>query len=194
MADPSLAGVVNHGLSICYGPVKWKPDLALITFQGGGADKTIQGKPPGHFLYANDPYRFGKAVRRYSGEVGLLDTIKHNSIAHPVVFPQGPTPEAGKWLAASGPRAIWREFSIQILDQLLAAQKPKVMIVFGEKASKLLGIEWSETRHNHPQHHMTFGIGKWKGTPSIYCHHLSIGCPSEEAHRCFLEAKKLIGT
>ena len=193
LEKPELSAVVNNGLTICYGPVRFKPDLALITFQGGGADRTIQERPPANFLYAEDPYRFGSAVRRFSQEVGMLETIRHNSIAHPVVFPQDPTSEAGKWMAARGPRATWRDFSLKLLDQLLTAQKPRAVMVFGEKASRLLGIEWSEKQHNHPQGHMTFGRGRWKDTPSIYCHHLSIGCPSAEARRCFLEASKIIG-
>ena len=192
MADPSLAGVINHGLSVCYGPVKWKPDLALITFQGGGADKTVQKKPPREFLYAHDPYKFGTAVRRFSQEARMLDNIKTNSIAHPVVFPQGPTAEAGKWMARSGPRSSWREFSLDYLEKLLLAQAPKVVMVFGSKASELLEIAWNRRAYNHPQGHMTFGLGEVLGRPAVYCHHLSIGCPSEEAKRCFCTAHDLM--
>lgn len=185
MADPEYAGVVSHGLSICYGPVKWKPDLALVTFQGGGADKTVQKEPPTEFLYAKDPYKFGAAVRRYSQEAGILEVIQSNAVAHPVVFPQGPTAESGKWMARSGPRSTWRNLSLDHLGKLLSAQAPKVVMVFGTKASELLEIDWEDGVNNHPQGHLTFGLGKILGIPAVYCHHLSIGCPADEARRCF---------
>jgi len=86
LRDPELGAVVNHGLTICYGPVRHRPGLDMITFQGGGADRTIQRAPPERFLYASDPYRVGTAVRRYATAAGMSSLALEDSIAHPAVF------------------------------------------------------------------------------------------------------------
>jgi hypothetical protein len=76
--------------------------------------------------------------------------------------------------------------------RLVEAQRPKVVLVFGEKASAVLGIEWREIERKHKQNHMTFARADWRGIPAVFCHHLSIGCPESEAIRCMGEVKRLI--
>ena len=65
MADSVMASVVKHGLSPLYGPLIDNPDIAIITFQGGGADKQIQTRPPERLLYIDDHHKFGQTLREY---------------------------------------------------------------------------------------------------------------------------------
>lgn len=192
MRDPKLSPVVLHGLSICYGPVMFRPRLALITFQGGGADPTFQREAPDDLLYKSDPYRFGSAVRKYAGLTGLTDVLNMSTISHPVVFPQAPTRDAPKWERNGGAYSAWRQTSLNWLSELLAAQDPKVIMVFGDKAARLLGLDWTDEEFSHVQGHRTFARAQWNGRPAIFCHHLSIGCPAEAALRAFSEARHLI--
>lgn len=194
MNNPSLRAVVRHGLSILYGPPMVQPDLALITFQGGGADSTIQNSWPRRLLYLDDPYKFGTALRTYMSAVGLRKTLEERTVALPAIFPQAPTSEASKWLTKSGPRAEWREFSRYWIEKLVDVQRPKLIVVFGEKASKVLGIAWSSVEREHAQGHMTFASSEWRGFPAIFCHHLSIGCPEQAALRCLSVARDVIGS
>ena len=95
-------------------------------------------------------------------------------------------------MAKAGPKARWREFSKSWTERLVEAQRPKVLLVFGEKASTVLGIEWHDIERKHKQNHMTFARADWRGIPVVFCHHLSIGCPESEAIRCMGEVKLLI--
>jgi hypothetical protein len=89
-------------------------------------------------LYRDDPYKFGTALRRYMGAVGLSDTLANRTVAQAVVFPQAPTSQAGSWMAKTGPKARWREFSKSWTERLVEAQRPKVVLIFGDKASGVL--------------------------------------------------------
>jgi hypothetical protein len=194
LSEPSLAEVVEHGLSPLYGPLMVRPDLGIITFQGGGADRTIQTCAPDELLYLADPYKFGGALRRYMGRTGLSNTLRKSTVAHAAVFPQAPTSLAGKWLNPSDPsRRRWVDFSRKWNERLIRAQRPKALLFFGEKASRTFGIEWAETERNHAQHHLTFGKSDWHGIPAFYFHHLSIGCPESEAMRCLERVAKTVG-
>ncbi len=192
MCDAEMQSVVTDGLTVLYGPPMVRPDIGIITFQGGGADKSVQASAPKRLLYRGDPYKFGTALRRYMGAVGLSDTLANRTVAQAVIFPQAPTSQAGGWMAKTGPKARWREFSKDWTTRLVEAQQPKVVLVFGGKASAVLGIEWREIERKHKQYHMTFARADWMGIPTVFCHHLSIGCPESEAIRCMGEVKVLI--
>ena len=53
LKDRDLRSVVEYGLTPLYGPLMKNPDMALLTFQGGGAIKLIQEKAPHQMLYLN---------------------------------------------------------------------------------------------------------------------------------------------
>ena len=44
LKDIDLRSAVEYGLTPLYGPLMKNPDIALLTFQGGGANKLIQEK------------------------------------------------------------------------------------------------------------------------------------------------------
>lgn len=190
--ETEMRAVVTRGLSLMYGPPIENPNLAFVSFQGGGADQTIQRTWPPRLLYRDDPYKFGQALRKYCDTAGLRASLDNSAIALPVVFPQAPTAEAASWMAKSGPKAKWREFSKEWTQKLLLAYQPKVVIVFGEKASRVLGIPWKGIEKNHGQRHMTYAHAHWHGIPMIFCHHLSIGCPESEAIRAFRSARDVL--
>ena len=70
--------------------------------------------------------------------------------------------------------------------------KPKVVMVFGGKASKVFDISWKKVEHNHGARHQTFGVSTFEGAPAVFCHHLSQGYVKSEALKCFRYAKELI--
>lgn len=193
LRDPILGGVVRHGLNILYGPPIFDPSLAIITFQGGGADMNTQTAPPPRLIYRDDPYKFGTMLRKYMSKVLLTEVLNKSTIALPSVFPQAPMREAGSWMASSGPKADWRHFSVSWTKRLIEQMSPKVILVFGDKAASALEIKWCDVEREHPQNHMTFARAIWNGVPVVFCHHLSIGCPEKAAMRSLEEAALLIG-
>ncbi|GLQ06606.1 hypothetical protein [Sneathiella chinensis] len=194
LEDKELASVVQHGLNPLYAPLADTPDLALITFQGGGEDKSIQREAPSQLLYLNDTYRFGQILRKYMAQAGLRKTLFERTVAHAAIFPSAPTQEARMWEhPKTGPRKVWRDFSLNWNKRLLMAQSPKAILIFGDKASQAFNIEWQDCKFEHKQNHMTFGRGEWQGIPAIYCHHLSINCPKLQAVECMKEVKNLLG-
>ena len=64
-------------------------------------------------------------------------------------------------------------------------------MIFGQEASKVLGIEWSKVQRRHRQNHQTFGLSTFTGSPAVYCQHLS-RCDKTEALKSFRYAKKLM--
>lgn len=193
MADPEMASVTKHGLSPLYGPLTVNPDVAIITFQGGGDDNRVQTRPPERLLYVDDDHKFGRTLRKYMQEAGLHETLVKRTVAHATVFPQAPTQDAASWVRSTpGLKAEWRKFSKRWAERLLEAQSSKVLLFFGEKVSRMIGVQWTAQERNTKQNHLTFARSEWRGMPAIYCHHLSIGCPRTEAIRCMREVKSLI--
>lgn len=192
LADREMNSVVQHGLNAMYGPPIYNPDIALITFQGGGSDCHIQKHPPERLLYLSDSYNFGCNLRKYMREAGMYEILESKTVAHSAVFPQAPTNEANSWLKEKGAKRKWLEFSIKWNKLLIEKQNPKIIIFFGEKASSAFGVKWNNIERNHKQNHMTYAISQFMGKPSIYCHHLSQGAPKKESINCFLKAKEII--
>ena len=192
LKDPELGSVVQHGLLISYGPPIPNPDLLLLTFQGGGESPVIQETWPRRLLYANDPYKFGKTLRSLCHDTGLSTSLQNSTMAFPAVFPQAPSREAGHWIKKAGPHSVWRHHSAGWVERLVEAIKPKVIIVFGNKASDVFDIRWDKIERNHSQNHQTFGESTFQGAPAIFCHHLSQGFVRSEALKCFKYAKRRI--
>ncbi|WBQ11043.1 hypothetical protein L2D01_04480 [Hyphomonadaceae bacterium ML37] len=186
LEDESLSKAVQFGLNPLYGPLKKNPDLALISFQGGGADRHVQTSAPSELLYLSDQYKFGTSLRAHMASAKLSSILQNSTVAHAAVFPQAPTSEASKWINPRDPdRKRWVEFSSHWNEVLLRAQSPKALIFFGEKASNAFGMQWKDIERNHGQGHMTFARATWNDIPAFFCHHLSISCPAAEAVRCF---------
>jgi hypothetical protein len=192
MRDPEMASVVTHGLNILYGPPMLQPDLAIITFQGGGADNTLQTSWPQRLLYLDDEFPFGTKLREYSECAGLSPILQRSTVAIAAVFPQAPQSEASTWMASTGPKARWREFSVEWTKRLLLVQAPRVILVYGTKASEALNFHWLDIERKHKQNHMTFGRAIWNDIPAIFSRHLSSGCGRESAVNCLREVKKLL--
>ena len=87
---------------------------------------------------------------------------------------------------------VWREHSAHRVRRLVKVIKPKVVMVFGDRASRVFDIQWENVERNHGQHHQTFGVSTFQGAPAVFCHHLSQGYVKSEALKCFNYAKKLI--
>lgn len=193
LEDESLSKVVKFGLNPLYGPLRKNPDLALISFQGGGADRHVQTSAPSELLYLSDPYKFGTALRAHMASAKLSSILQNSTVAHAAVFPQAPTTEASKWVKPRDPdRKRWIEFSGSWNEVLLRAQSPRALVFFGEKASNAFGVQWKDVERNHGQGHMTFARARWNNIPAFFCHHLSIGCPATEAVRCFQRVREAL--
>ncbi|MYG28007.1 MAG: hypothetical protein F4213_18635 [Boseongicola sp. SB0677_bin_26] len=169
---PGMGEVVNR-MTVLYGPPRARPDLALISFQGGAEDPTPSLTTwPRRLRYLDSPYKFGRNLRRYFDQAGLERVLEANTVAMAAVFPEAPACDARKWMARTGPRARWRRFSSQWVRRLLLAMQPRAILVFGHRASVSLGIddEWvDEVYANHRGR--VFARGHFFGSPAVYCHH-----------------------
>ena len=193
LKDPKLGSVVQHGLLISYGPPIPNPDLLLLSFQGGGHTyRKVPNTWPQKLLYVDSPYKFGTALRGLCRDTGLNSSLQSSTMAFPTVFPQAPSKDAARWEKGKGPYSVWRDHSVRSVGRLVKVIKPKVVIVFGDRASRVFDIGWKESEYKHGQGHQTFGISTFQDAPAIFCHHLSQGYVKSEALKCFSHAKRLI--
>ena len=95
------------------------------------------------------------------------------------------------WEKGKGPYSVWRQHSVDWVKRLVEAINPKVVMVFGGRASRVFDIRWDKIERLHAQNHQTFGVSTFQGAPAVFCHHLSRSKDSE-ALKCFRYAKRLI--
>ena len=72
LKNEKMREVIKHGITPLYGPIMENPKIALITWQGGGADKIIQKETPKQMLYLTDANAFGRTLRRYMNLCNLF--------------------------------------------------------------------------------------------------------------------------
>lgn len=181
LAEPAMAEIVTHGFTILYGPPIQRPDLFLISFQGGGAAPVVYKRWPERLLYLDDEnkrgnaFKFGRNLCFYSRQAGLYRTLETSTVAVPAIFPCGPGDLANCWLKGSGPYARWRRFSVDWVARLVDAFEPKAVVVFGKKAADALGLspEWRDVEVNPNNNVMTFGRARYRRAEAVYCGHLS---------------------
>ena len=187
--DPELGSVVTDGLLISYGPPIHKPDLLLVSFQGGGADQVVQKTWPRKLLYLDSSEDFGRALRTLCRDAGLLPSLQSSTMALPTVFPQAR--KADRWEKGPAPYSVWREHSVCWVQRLAKAIRPKVVVVFGVRASRVFDIRWKEERHDS-RNWRTFGESTFEGAPTVYCQHLSQGYETSAVLRSLKYAKRLL--
>ena len=87
LRDQHDMGEVVGRMTILYGPPLLRPDLALISFQGGAEDPSpsLRTWPP-RLLYLDDPYRFGRKLRRHFSEAGLSRVLESSAAGRGRVF------------------------------------------------------------------------------------------------------------
>ncbi len=196
LQDPALKKVVGcRNITALYGPPMVRPDVALVSFQGGGGDRSpLRLEWPDRLLYLDDEFKFGRELRRAFKEAGLYDTLEHRTVAMAACFPEAPTSEAGKWSAKGGPRADWREFSSCWVRRMLRAMQPCAVLVFGGRANEALGLadRWRDAEHRHTDEHLVYERTEIEDIPAVYCRHLSQGAARGEVQRCLLEIKRLV--
>ncbi len=192
LRNPELGSIVRHGLLISYGPPIPEPVLLLLSFQGGGGDPEVQKTWPQKLLYLDSPRNFGTALRGLCRETGLYSSLQSSAMAFPTVFPQAPSEDAGRWEKGSGSYSEWRDHSTRWVRRLVKVIKPKAVMVFGGRASRVFDIRWENVERNHGGRHQTFGTSTFQGAPAVFCHHLSQGYVKSEALKCFDYAKKLV--
>lgn len=177
LEDPRMREVVNHKVTAMYGPPMVRPDVALVSFQGGGGDDSPSRRTwPGRLLYLDDHFAFGRTLRRQFDDAGLDEVLRERTVAMAACFPEARTSESGRWTSKSGPRAEWREFSSAWVRRMLAAMRPRAVLVFGTKASLALGLEerWRNVEQDS-RGWRAFGRATIEDCPAVYCQHLSQG-------------------
>lgn len=192
--DSRLNKVVKHKITVMYGPPMVRPDLALVSFQGGGGDRSPSVRSwPEKLLYLDDDFSFGRALRSQFAAVGMVETLERRTVAMASCFPEAPSGEANRWMRKVGARANWREFSVVWVRQMLAAMSPRVTLVFGKKASQAMGMddEWREEERDS-RGWRGFGRAEIEGCPALYCQHLSHGWKTEYVQMSIREAGRLI--
>ena len=212
LRDPEMRSVVNGGLTILYGPPIERPDLFLISFQGGGAEPVIYDTWPNKFLYVDDyenplkkktgnKFSFEKKLCKYAEEIGIYQTIKESTVAVPAVFPGAKSDDATKWANSKpGPKTDWRKFSVSWVERFVDEVKPKAIIVFGQKASKAIGLKgkWENvegTPNRSGTIKMKFGTTIYRGFETVFCYHLSYpdGYGGEWVKKSLRHAAKVAG-
>ncbi|MDE0364793.1 MAG: hypothetical protein OXP09_04395 [Gammaproteobacteria bacterium] len=192
--EPRLGEVVRDKVTVMYGPPMVRPDLAIVSFQGGGGDRTQSARSwPERLLYLDDDFIFGRTLRRQCAEAGLGATLEKRTVAMAACFPEAPSNQAGLWMAKSGARAEWRAFSVSWVRRMLAAMSPRSVVVFGTKASRAMEMEgdWRDEQRD-ARSWRTFGRAELEGCPAIYCQHLSQGWKRDHVQMSLREAGCLI--
>ena len=138
--DSQGTGDAPRKITLLYGPLLVRPDAFVVPFQGGGEDASSSRRTwPERLLYLCDCYRFGSALRKHFRQAGLFKTLEKRTVAMAACFPEVPASEAGSWMAKSGPKAEWREFSTNWVRRMLREMRPHMVLVFGGKANEALG-------------------------------------------------------
>ena len=195
MKDPRLGKVARGKVTLLYGPPMVRPDIALVSFQGGAADRSPSRRSwPERLLYLDDAFDFGKVLRDQFATAGLFETLEERTVAMAACFPEAPAGEAGLWSVRGGPRAEWREFSSTWVRRMLAVMEPRAVLVIGKKASDSLGLSafWRDAIYRNSDRHMVFGRAEIAGCPSVFCHHLSQGWDRPGVQRCLDEIKRIV--
>lgn len=181
MENPALNWVVKDKITALYGPPMVTPELAIVTFQGGGGDRsTTQFTWPNRLLYIEDDCPFGRRLRKEFSSIGLYKVLEDSAVAIAACFPEAPAKEAGIWLRNSNPWLDWRQFSSSWVRRMIEAMQPRVVLVFGRKASQALDIDasWQDEQFDH-RGWRTFGQMRFLGCSTIYCQHLSQGASKQ---------------
>lgn len=191
--DPRWAEVAQK-VTLLYGPPMVRPDVFLVSFQGGGEDQS-PSRPtwPERLVYIDDRYKFGSALRRNFREAGLSETLAKRTVAMAACFPEATSAEANKWMCKRGARAEWRTFSSDWVKRLIGAMRPRAVLLFGDKASRSLGLhhQWRDVQ-SRPKRGRVYARGEIDGFPAVYCHHLSQGWAKAEVQECLAEVKRLV--
>lgn len=191
--DPGCGEFVRK-VTLLYGPPMVRPDVFLVSFQGGGEDQKPSRRTwPERLVYLDDRYKFGRTLRRNFDEAGLSEVLAKRTVAMAACFPEATSAEAGKWMVKRGPRAEWRTFSSNWVKRLIGAMRPRAVLLFGDKASRSLGLDhqWRDVQ-SRPRRGMVYARGEIDGFPAVYCHHLSQGWAKEEVQECLAEVKRLV--
>ena len=171
-----------------------RPDLALISFQGGGGDRSPSAQSwPERLVYLDDDFDFGRALRSQFAAADLAETLEKRTVALAACFPEAPNTEANQWMSTSCARADWRVFSVAWVRRMLAAMSPQAILVFGVKASRAMEMEgeWRDEQRD-ARNWRAFGRAEVEGCPAIYCQHLSQGWKREHVQLSLREAACLI--
>ena len=192
--DPWLREIVRDKVTVMYGPPMVRPDLALVSFQGGGGDRMETARSwPERLLYLDDEFVFGRTLRRQCKLAGLGEVLEKRTVAMAACFPEAPSAEARLWMAKSGATAEWREFSVAWVRKMLAAMLPRAVVVFGKKASQAMELEgqWRDEQRD-ARGWRAFGCAEVEGCPTVYCQHLSQGWNGEHVQMSLRWAHRLI--
>ena len=201
LEDPCW-GKVTQKVTLLYGPPMVRPDVFLVSFQGGGGDPSCSLRTwPDKLLYLCDHYpdgtprkrgdSFGKKLRQNFRDAGLWKTLTKRTVAMAACFPE--SAEAEKWTCKQGLRAEWRKYSSAWVRCMIAAMRPRVVLVIGKKASEALEVhdEWRDVERRKDRH-MVYGRTKIEGCPAVYCRHLSQGSAKAQVQKCLRELKRIV--
>ena len=182
-------------ITVLYGPPLVRPDVFLVTFQGGGEDSSPSRRTwPERLLYLDDTYPFGTRLRKEFRDADMFETLEKRTVAMAACFPEARSKDAGSWMVKRGLKAEWRMFSTNWVKRMIRETRPRVVLVFGGKASEALGLknEWHDVEWRCSDSHMVYGRAEIEGFPAVYCHHLSQGASADGVQKCLDEVNQLI--
>ena len=195
LEDPLLRGVVKDKVTAMFGPPMMRPDIALVSFQGGAGDQSPSRRTwPHRLVYLEGNFPFGRTLRSQFRTAGLYESLERRTVAMAACFPEAPVGESRLWTTKTGPRAQWRQFSSHWVRRMLRAMRPHAVLVFGKNASIALDLEggWRDEEHRASDGHRVFGRAEIEGCPAIYCHHLSQGFSTYWAQACLADLARVV--
>ena len=190
LEDPALQAVVKDKVTVMFGPPMVRPDVAIVSFQGGAGDRSPSRRTwPPRLAYLDGEPTFSQTLRRQFHKAGLYEMLEQRTVALAACFPEAPAHESRLWMATTGPRAQWREFSSRWVRRMLRAMHPRAILVVGQKASSALDLEggWRDEERRASDGHRVFGRAEIEGSPALYCHHLSQGFSEHWAQMCLTD-------
>ena len=168
------------------GPPLARPDVFLVSYQGGGEDRSRSCPTwPERLIYLDDDYRYGRRLRREFCRAGLFETLEKRTVAMAACFPEAGESEADQ--------VEWRAFSTKWVKRMLRATRPRVVLVFGSKASDALGLEdkWCHVKRGPGRRGKVYGRTKIECSPAVYCHDLP-RASTNDVQECLVEVKRLV--
>ena len=172
-------------ITMLYGPPLVRPDVFLVSFQGGGEDRSPSCRTwPERLLYLDDNYSYGTRLGNEFRRAGLFETLEKRTVAMAACFPEAGESEADQ--------AEWRVFSTNWVKRMLRATRPRVVLVLGRNASEALGLEdaWCDVECGPGRMGRVYGRAEMEGSPAVYCHDLP-RASTDDVQKCLIEVKRL---
>ena len=169
-----------------FGPLRVRPDVFLVSFQGAGEAPRRSLEEPKCLLYLDDGYSFGSRLCNEFRHADLFETLEERTVAMAAYFL-----EKG---ASKADQAEWQALSRKWVRRMLRATRPRVVLVIGLDASKALELEgkWCAVK-TAGRKGRVYGRAKIGCSHAVYCRGFR-GTSTPDVQKCLNKVKQLIAS